>query len=101
MSRRRKVLIGLGIWFGVALVVGLALVGNSPAAQGQERGAMAVCNWENFEQYGHDGFNWRWMGCNYSLFGRVQCHGENIPDCWTATEAKRDARAFRAYTGQG
>jgi hypothetical protein len=101
VSRTRKIVAVAVVWLGVGLVVALALVGHPPAASAHEEGAVAVCNWENFEQYGHDGYNWRWMGCNYSLFGRVQCRGEDIPRCWTATEAKRDVRAFRAYTGLG
>jgi hypothetical protein len=101
VSRRRKILTIAGIWLGVGLVVALALVAHPPTAAANERGAVAVCNWEMFEQYGHDGYNWRWMGCNYSLFGRVQCRGQPIHRCWTVGEAKRDVRAYRAYMGIG
>jgi hypothetical protein len=93
----RRILFG---WLACLAVVA-ALAAFSGPAQADEEGAVAVCNWDNFTQYGHDGYNWHWMGCNYELFGRVQCRGEAIPRCWTATEAKRDARAFRAYTGNG
>ena len=96
MSRTKKALIVAGIWIGVGLVVALALI---PSATADEEGAVAVCNWEQFEQWGHDGYNWRWMGCNYSLFGRVQCRGQSIHRCWTVGEAKRDVRAYRAYMG--
>jgi hypothetical protein len=85
----------------LAVAVLAASLALTAPAQADTEGAVAVCNWEGFEQYGHDGLNWHWMGCNYSLFSRVQCRGADIPRCWTATEAKRDARAFRAYTGLG
>jgi opacity protein-like surface antigen len=80
-------------------VLAATLALGASTADAQQEGAVAVCNWDNFTQYGHDGYNWRWMGCNYSLFGRVQCRGRSIPDCWTPTEAKRDVRAYRAYMG--
>jgi hypothetical protein len=63
---------------------------------------VAVCNWENFEQWGHDGFNWRWMGCNLSLHGQYQCRGgPNTDECYTVAEARYLAAAFRAWTGAG
>jgi hypothetical protein len=85
----------------LAVAVLAASLALTAPAQADTEGAVAVCNWANFTQYGHGGLNWHWMGCNYGLFGRVQCRGRSIPGCWTPTEAKRDARAFRAYTGLG
>lgn len=71
-------------------------------ADAQPEGAVAVCNWEDFEQFGHDGYNWRWWGCNLSLIGQHQCHGApNTDQCYTVGEARHDVAAFRAWTGRG
>jgi hypothetical protein len=70
-------------------------------AHADTEGAVAVCNWALFEQYGHQGFNAHWMGCNWGLFGRVQCRGRDIPRCYTWAQSRHAARAFRAYTGLG
>lgn len=91
MSTAKKVLM-VFVFCYAAMVVMVA-----PASS-----QVAVCNWENFEQYGHDGFNWRWWGCNLSLHGQYQCRGEpNTNQCYTVTEARREVRAFRAWTGRG
>jgi hypothetical protein len=82
-------------------VLAASLALTAPAHADQE-GAVAVCNWDNFTQYGHAGYNWHWWGCNLSLMGQHQCRGgPNTDVCYTVAEAKRDVRAFRAYTGLG
>ena len=90
MSRTRKVVAVAVVWLGVGLVVALALVARP--AEAHEEGAVAVCNWENFEQYGHDGYNWVWIRCNHTLHG----HGYRYH---SRAQLKREARAFRAYCG--
>jgi hypothetical protein len=90
VSRTKKALIVLGIWLGVGLVVAIALI---PSAQAHDdEGAVAVCNWENFEQYGHDGYNWVWIRCNHTLHG----HGNRYHE---VAQLRREARQFRAYCG--
>jgi hypothetical protein len=92
VSRTRKIVAVAVVWLGVGLVVALALVGHPPAASAHEEGAVAVCNWENFEQYGHDGYNWVWVRCNHTLHG----HGYRYHE---VAQLRREARAFRAYCG--
>jgi hypothetical protein len=104
MSRRRKILTVAGIWLGVGLVVALALVAHPPTAAADGRGAVAVCNWENYEAYGHGGLNWRWVACNHTLHGQPyhsQWRGGLGTPGHTVDRYKREAAAFRAYTGAG
>jgi hypothetical protein len=62
------------------------------AAAFHPEGAVAVCNWANFTQYGHDGYNWVWVRCNHTLHG----HGYGYHP---RRQLKAEARAFRAYCG--
>jgi len=86
----------LGV-LAATLTLGAVLGLTQPAPANAQ---VAVCNWENFTQYGHQGFNWRWWGCNLSLMGQYQCRGEpNTDECYTSREAKGEVRAFRAWFG--
>lgn len=95
----KKILLG---WLAVTLLILAVWVGS---AFGHSEGAQAVCNWENFSQYGHDGYNWRWIACNHTLHtsGNGVYHsqwrgGIGTPG-HTVRRYKHEAAAFRAYTG--
>jgi len=100
----KKLLIG---WLALALLITIAWVSSAlgTAQAHEQEGAVAVCNWENFTQYGHDGFNWHWIACNHTLHTsrngvyHSQWRGGIGTPGHTVTRYKHEAAAFRAYTG--
>jgi hypothetical protein len=79
-------------WMLCLAVVAAVVAFSGPAQAHEERGAVAVCNWADFEQYGHDGYNWVWVRCNHTLHR----HGYGYHP---RRQLKAEARAFRAYCG--
>jgi hypothetical protein len=94
----------------LCLAVVAAVVAFSGPAQAHEEGAVAMCNPATFTQYGHGGYNWRWMLCNHSLhtgppgapgvYHTQYRNGLGTPG-HTVDAMKREAAAFRAWTGRG
>jgi hypothetical protein len=78
-------------WLAVLLFAAVAVIG-ATRSDAHEEGAVAVCNWADFEQYGHDGYNWVWVRCNHTLHR----HGYGYHP---RRQLKAEARAFRAYCG--
>lgn len=80
------------------------------AHEGHDEGAVAVCNWENFAAYGHDGFNWRWIGCNHTLHTGPPEDPGVYHSQWrnglgteghTVRRYRQEAAAYRAWTRCG
>jgi hypothetical protein len=103
MSGRKKLVIGLAVWAAVSLAVGIAVSVANPAAAHDGASTIppvSVCNPARFSEYGHGGYNWRWIACNHQLHGHQRWrNGQGTDRTHTVKKYQAQAAAFRAYCG--